>query len=389
MKPESSYLADLVRAFSGGLGTCPRPPADLDWDAFAALALRHGVFLTLAPQIDAGEAPEAFRQKLLWALQTGGKRNSVMLLELSRFLLALEEADCCPVVLKGAALAQTVYSSPEQRLFADLDILVKKAKVDEACEILGRFGYATGNTGQDPLFFDRHHFHRILRNPAGISVEIHWALTLPRSCYRFDLDGIRSRAGVHRTATVPMRLPAPEDQLLHGVMQCIADGFGDLRRVLDAVLLLPHLGPPVELIERARDQNLATGLWMLLGLVEELTGAAVPAELRSALRPRPAVRRCLESLDLARVCLDQLARRDTGLTPLLHWLCTPDWRTASQEVWRHLRPQEFDFLDAGWPADAMPGPAKRLELVAHRARLMFRAMAYLGLGLLKRRGSPA
>lgn len=358
-------------------------PAGLDWSLFLETAHGHGVLTTFAPLIDADGRDADTEEALAWLKRTAGLRNGIMLLELERWLPEIEAAECRPIVLKGAALAQTVYASPELRTFADLDILVPIDRVDRTCEVLAARGYRLLAGKRDPRFYERHHFHRIMTNSAGVCCEIHWALTQPRSCYQFDLEGFRGRTTELDTGRGTMRIPAAGDQLLHGAMQCIADGFSDLRRVVDAALLLPHVAAGDEFVARARRQGLGTGLWLLLESARRLTGAEVPAVLWRDLRPGGFRGRCLEALDVPGACLHRDACRDNGLNPLLHILCTPGGPMVGRELGRWFWPRGADLFDAGF----VPGRDRALplwmSLAWYRLYKGLRAGGHLGWRLLR------
>lgn len=69
------------------------------------------------------------------------------------------------------------------------------------------------------------------------------------------------------------------DQVLHGFLQSIAGGFGDLRRILDLHRLEASLSNQEHdvLIRRTRAANLGTGLWLHSRLREKLLGATIPS----------------------------------------------------------------------------------------------------------------
>jgi len=67
--------------------------------------------------------------------------NTLLFRELERILAAFERADIPVILLKGAALAQTLYPDPALRPMSDLDLLVHPSAVSSAQRVLEYIGY--------------------------------------------------------------------------------------------------------------------------------------------------------------------------------------------------------------------------------------------------------
>ena len=381
MIPESRYLQQLARAFVEGedCDSDLAPAADdfLSWDKRLQLLLDHNVFGSLVPLISGRDFSDVQRTRLRESLDDFSRRNTLMLLELERILLRLEAAGCAPVVLKGAALASTVYESPGQRYFIDLDILVPRERIETACDVLLGGGYRLSHGPGEQAHYAAHHFHWILLNARGHCVEIHWALTLPDSIFDFDLDGLRERARTAPLGRGAMRVPSAQDQILHAVLQCIADGFSDLRRILDTALLLRRIDDPAALIDQARAQNMSCGLWILLKLTRDLTGVGIPGEALDRIAPGAGKRRVLEKMNLAEICLQRQAIETPWMIFLLHALSVPTPRLLMRELYRHVFPEEGALLEMGFAADRMPGWWRRKVVSFGRLRSLARIALYL------------
>ena len=91
------------------------------------------------------ELRAAFDPKTYNIVQTAyyasAAHNAVLFQELERILRMLEAADIPVIVLKGAALAQTIYPDIALRPMTDLDLLVKPEHLDRAVELLRAAGY--------------------------------------------------------------------------------------------------------------------------------------------------------------------------------------------------------------------------------------------------------
>jgi len=182
--PERVYRA-LCYALSDRIG-------QVDWDAFGdddwriihPMAETEGVapllYWKLKHWLEMGQGAAHAKlphlvERLAPAYYETLARNTVLLQELERILAAFEKAGIAVIVLKGAALAQTVYEDIGLRPMSDIDLLVRPEDVWRATHLLQRLEYVR----------EKITFHVCLRQPSErkIAVEIHWT-TVP------DKDGV-------------------------------------------------------------------------------------------------------------------------------------------------------------------------------------------------------
>jgi hypothetical protein len=302
-----------------------------------------------------------------------------------RLLQVLQAAGVETLPLKGFALGLTVYPRPEDRFLADLDILVRAASVGPALEILAEAGYRKPHLRATEGFYRDHHFHWLLRNDAENTVELHWNLAKPDDYVRFDVEGFFARSRQIESDGVRFRILSDMDQLLHGASQALGDAFCDLRRVVDAALLVRNgAADDPGVVELARDQGLATPLWLLLGLQRELTGTDPPAGIEPGLQPPALTRRCLHSLELREM---KLTGR-YGPRQLLRWLCAPDIGAARAEARAYLWPASAHWLAMGREPSDRPRATERACLSLRRAWSMAKLLGYQAWCLAAGRGSP-
>lgn len=378
--PVRRYLTDLATAWANRAAGPVTPPAGFEPVAHApalrAALLAHNVEAALGALL-----PPALRDDVLAAQMAASRaRTGALLLEAERILpLAARHAER-PVLLKGAALAQRHYPEPAQRWFLDLDLLVPRAAVGPVCRELEQAGYRPLPGGRDPRFYEKYHLHRILLGPAGACVEVHWDLTLPGSVYHLSATGVTARARADRLGRQPVWRPCAVDQVLHATYQNIADGWLDLRRVLDLALLVPGLdaGERRMLVDLARHTGLERGVALSLHVMKSIAG--VCDELTDELAPSlgPAGWRLVRGLDVAGGCLDRRARSVEGYTSLLHLLATPRHAQRWRELARILWVGEERLLDMGHRAGALPGWWGRTRIGAHQAWAAARMGAMAG-----------
>ena len=384
MNGELKYLNHLVHCYVVG-DPVQVLPTHLSMEKLLRLLEAHHVETTLAPVLSGAQIPDVLAQKLSQSARIAEQTNTVMLLELTRFLKVLDNAGCQPIVLKGAGLVQTIYKSLDQRVFADLDILVPLNKVEEARSLLESLGYVAGESVAARNYYTKYHFHLIMLSPGGITVEIHWNLTPPNSYYKFDIERLNAQAQSIDTVNGPIRVPGWSDQLLHCVFQNIADGFSGLRRIIDAALILPLIEDHDKLAAEAREQNLATGLWAVLFLVQELTGTVIPQKLNESIRPSGFVEKVFKLNDLPLACLQQKGKKQTLHNKLTDWLCLPTRDAAIHEIWHYLVPRSQDYFYYEHDFGAPPTKPRRLILSVRHFVAFFGLTTHIAWQLLTNR----
>jgi hypothetical protein len=348
LTPETGYLRDLARAWATQADGAVPAPAGLPGNRFLRLLANQPAMQALLPFLDRTFLPEREQQRIDAAMEVSRRRTTVMLLELERILPALAEVGCVPVVLKGGSLALTVYPQPEQRWFADLDLLVRRSDLPRVYDTLNCLGYRDAETICGNEYYEKHHFHRVLVSNQGLYVEVHWALTMPASVYTYDLDTLFGRCLEIPLGHASFLAPHAGDQILHGALQSIAGGFSDLRRILDLHLLDGQLDDDERrrLCARALAASLRTGLWLEYRLREQILDAPIPGVVDEMCRPAPALMRVFDHLNVAAGCLVQRARTEEGYGVMLHWLCIPS-RQRSRELRRYVFPDDCGLLLAG------------------------------------------
>jgi len=379
---EQQYLIDLIHAWAAGQTTPVPFPAGVTADAVQERLCAHNVEAALGPLLPGSSQDEFFVQQM--NLSRG--RTDFLLLELERLLSIISAENGRPVLLKGAALALGVYREPTDRWFLDLDVLVPHPELDGVCARLEGAGYRHRKGKRDPLFYEKYHLHRIMLGPQGAVIEIHWALTIPGSVYDHDVAGVFNRAESCVVGRHKVKCAAAVDQILHGVYQNIADGFVDLRRILDLVKLVPGLVAADwdYLVAESQRTGQEKGLYLTLHIMKSISGAALPNEVMSALEPGPATRRTLRGLQVITGCLDRQAGLTAGYTQLLHILLTPNARLQAREIFRSLWVGEAMLLDRGHRPDQMPGFARKCLIWLRQVKTLlffsWRALRALATG---------
>ncbi len=219
-----------------------------------------------------------------------------------------------PVLLmKGAALAKTVYASFAERPMGDLDLLVPAAEAERGWKALVSSGWRVEFVGQEE-FYGRHHHLPGLLDPKGLNLilELHRALLPVGGPFALDEAEIWREARPIRVGNAEALVPRAEPLLLHLCIHfawshMLSDGLSRAVRDVGALLAKDRVDWDrfVELAGLARASSCA--YWTLL-MAQEIGGAQVPREVLRRLIPpglgpmREPILRGLTSSALYRAC---------------------------------------------------------------------------------------
>ena len=106
------------------------------------------------------------------------------------------------LVLKGAALAETVYPERALRPMADIDLLIREEDLERAESRLRTVGYEVAHDPETKAELRARHHHWVFRSAradaGGIPIEVHWDLDPPGAAGRLEHPG-SLRAGRTRS----------------------------------------------------------------------------------------------------------------------------------------------------------------------------------------------
>ena len=224
-------------------------------------------------------------------------QNSLLFSALKEVLRALQSASVPVIVLKGAALAETVYPNRSARPMGDIDLMVRESDLQRAHSALLSVGYTslTQLTVEAQARIS-HHLYPLV-NANRMAVELHWTLVRPDRPFRPDLDGLWERAQPTEIASVPVWVLSPEDLLLHLSLQVSQDRFaGTLRSLCDIDHAAHCYRNEINwrtVRQRAVTWSAQHSAYLSLRLASELLGTAVPDEILDELQPGDFDRRLL------------------------------------------------------------------------------------------------
>ena len=154
--------------------------SDVDWDYLALLAKRHSIVPLLYRQLErhaAESIPSDQLAKLKLQYQENHARNIILTEELCQLIKLLSDAGIEAIPYKGPALALFAYGNLALRRFVDLDVIVKKADVLHARDLLLPYGYVPGKSltlAQQELLLRTQHNLQLSRDNRRLLLELHW-----------------------------------------------------------------------------------------------------------------------------------------------------------------------------------------------------------------------
>jgi len=195
----------------------------VEWDELLAEAQMSGVssllyYILETAGVD-GLLPRQVMSELQVACYSVAARNIHYYRELSTILSSFQRLGIQVVILKGAALAKTLYPDMSLRPFVDIDLLIRDQDLDKAERELQFLGYSMsflkGEFHQGYVRrFDKHFLYS-KDGLIAVNIEIHTSL-LPFICMqRLEADGFWARGVVFPIFENGGLVLSPEDMLLH------------------------------------------------------------------------------------------------------------------------------------------------------------------------------
>ncbi len=130
--------------------------------------------------------------------------------QICRAVLQLLQRECfTAIVLKGTALAETVYGNPVLRHCHDIDILLPADELSRAANLLPSLGFQRVNPS-----IQRRNPHVRMQHESELPLELHSGL-FEVPYYNVVSAEIQARSQSRLIADVPVKILGPSDSLLH------------------------------------------------------------------------------------------------------------------------------------------------------------------------------
>lgn len=181
------------------------------------------------------------------------------------------------MLLKGAALANTLYPDPALRLMGDIDLLVPPECVAACRDVLLRAGYTPQRVDERPGRLQETTNEVQFQPPEGVAaiVELHWhIIDVPYYMQRIPMAWFWEHSEPLEVAGCTFRVLNAEANVLYlSAHLALHHAFRGLHSLLDLALLLVHTGERLDwdtVIDAARRFDLVCAV---RGTLERLAGA--------------------------------------------------------------------------------------------------------------------
>lgn len=316
LSPVDAFILSLLRVEFGpgapgeALPSVPRSP---DWGAVVQRASDLGIaplLYGIAQGRSGAEFPEPHARILGTDYAKAWAMNTKNMVRLAGLLAAFNSAGIRAILLKGTHLALFVYRDVGMRPMADVDILVRKADLSAAENLLLGCGYSHRELSPGAYdFLDRdrsgrelarlaehfrtehHHLHPF-GSARGIRLlDVHWTLASPSLPFSIDTDGLWQRAERCAVEGAEASVLCPEDAILHLALHAASGNtfrVYALRSLCDIAAIAARHGSRLDwdaLCARAREWKAGRFVYLALRLAADLPGARIPDTALALLRP--------------------------------------------------------------------------------------------------------
>ena len=194
------------------------------------------------------------------------------------------------MLLKGAALATTVYGSFARRPMGDLDILVDSKEAGRAWQVMREAGWTLELEGGEEFYEHLNHLPGLL-DPGGLQLvlEIHRSMLPLTGPFALDETELWREARSAQLGFTRVWVPSDRHQLLHlSVHFAWSNMFSGIGRTVRDVATILGTSPMAwaEFTELAVQTRARTCAFWTLMIARTLTGIQVPTEVLESLRPR-------------------------------------------------------------------------------------------------------
>lgn len=192
------------------------------------------------------------------------------------------------LLLKGAALAITVYPSFAERPMGDVDLLVDRDRAEDAFESLQTMGWRWNSTEFPRSRYGGHHHFPPLHDARGMDVrlELHTDLFVEGSPFALDAARLMAESTEVAVGRGRARIPSPEHLLLHTCIHYTWSHmmlFGAWRSFRDVIALSAAELDWDRFAFEARRHRAESACFWTLRLAERLAGATLPREVMTRL----------------------------------------------------------------------------------------------------------
>jgi hypothetical protein len=260
-----------------------------------------------------------------------------------------------------------------------VDLLLRPEEIETAGEILRTLGFALDERTQTAAFYRAHHFHLIYRHlqRPWCCFELHWDLTIPCMDSCLQTERLRQRATPTHLAGHTVRIPGPEQFLLHACLHASLSAFSNLSQIRDIQALASRrdcVVDPALLWNLARAGGTVTPTVIGLDLAQLFGATAELASLRRS-APSPATRSALIAVLRPATLLRRRLPQSAAGSTLVSLLRRDRLANRLRHLARQIAPSLADLGVDGHPVGTTDRTDRR-HFSRHGLALVIRAGLY-------------
>jgi len=262
--------------------------SNAEWETLLPFATQQGVAPLLYQRLTHTQIPPTkILDALCEAYHHNAFKNAQYYQQLSEILKQLQANSIDVILLKGAYLAKTVYQPGAVRVIGDIDLLVKKADLEQTEKILLEMGYGpTERPSLKTQCATSHHLDAFIKKGA-FPIEIHWTLFSPLLPFEIRVDILWEQARSFTIGDVKILSLSPEDLLFHlCVHAAYSNRFVGMRFLCDIHSTIRYYDIDWDLLfSRARQWKAEKAVYLALYTAWDWGGAIVPEKVLERFKP--------------------------------------------------------------------------------------------------------
>jgi hypothetical protein len=323
--------------------------AAFDWDYFYRLVRRHSLVPLVYKQIDAtikDAVPQQTYERFRKGYQENAARNLVLAGELTSLTEALAQSGIEAISFKGPALAVAAYDDLSLRRFVDLDLIVRRADMPRAIDVLLQHGYEAAKSldnEQQALLLRTQHNLQFVRG--RFIVELHWQVASELFASSVTAEELWANSQTVEVGGRTLKTLGQEDLLfalsVHGsrhLWQRLA-WICDIDRLIrrSAAIDWPAL------LLRARKAKASRMFLLGIALAADLFGTELPADVSRAITADPRITAL--AADAPQRLFDGPEQQALGFGTTLRFnlQVRPDWPSRLKYIRFLLAPTDSDL----------------------------------------------
>lgn len=201
----------------------PANEEEINWEIVTETAIENSIAPVLYKNLKNNPKnnfiPRKCFSKLENAYYYSFQYNTKLYTSLSEVLKSFTNAGINAIILKGAALAETVYMDIGLRLMSDIDILISNSDIDRALNLMDVLSYKKINQIHESGYINEfseaghHHLPQLVKN--NVCVELHTHIVRQNGNYSINIVDFWQTAKTVMLAGEKVLVFSPEYQLLH------------------------------------------------------------------------------------------------------------------------------------------------------------------------------